>query len=263
MEKGKINLISLVIIVILVLLLGVAVGYIISTNITGVVKTQVTKGEELKEPVYENVAVEKESNKTTDTKLEDVETVKYDVEEKIFVNGEVCKVSCNNKLIENDNEMEKYETTVYFNDKEIKTLETKKYVGDNYSSVWNREDEINLSIIKDYEVGSLEYILFYVNSDTPSGNYKNIYIVNKDGKILKELNWTSAYGISIVGKNENENINLETYGLKAREIIIYKPDYSKTEKEGLLKYTYTIKNGQVQEAVQKVSEVTGVVSAGK
>lgn len=292
MKERKINLMVLIIVIVIVLVIGIGIGYLLFDKVVSVQKGLKDEAQGLISTLDNTKTVENNinwnnksnenivnsNNKSNENTINSdnksnantissnvVETLKYDVEKAIFANGQSYRVSCNNKLVKNDGEMKRYQTTLYFNDKEIKTLDTTSYMGNSYSSIWSTEDELTLSIIKDYEDDKLEYIIISVNSDTPSGDYKNFYIVNKEGKILGELNWTNAYGINIVGKNEKEYINLETYGFKPREIIIYEPNYAQSynEKEGLYKNVYTIRNGEMKKETQKVTEVTGVVSAGK
>lgn len=270
MKEKKINFMVLILVVLIMLIIGIGIGYLlfnvmnVQKGIKDETKGLIANADNTKNVENNSVNIDNKLNITNSNNV--VEIPQYDAEKTIFANGQSYRVSCNNKLVENDKEMKKYKTTLYFNDKEIKTIDTMSNMG-NKTSIWDIEDEFNLSIIKDYEDNKLEYIVISVNSDSVSESYKNIFIVNKDGKLLGELGWTAAYGIGLKGKNENEYLNLETYGFKTREIIIYEPSYAhdelNSENEGLYKSVYTVRNGEMKKEIQKVTEVTGIISAGK
>ena len=287
MKEKKINLTVLIIIILVVLIIGIGIGYLLFDKVLSVPKSSKDETQGLitsldNKKIYENnvssssstssnnvvteniVNSESNSNSSSDS-INSPKQLKYDVEKFIYVNGKSCKVSCNNTLIEKNSEMNRYKTTLYFNDEELKTLETTNIESSGVSSIWDRENEIALSLIKDYEDGKLEYIVISVNSDTLSGDSKNFLIIDKKGKILGELDWTGAYGIGVCGKNKEENIFLETYGFKASEIIKYSPIFAQTEngKEGLEKEIYTIRDGKMQKETQVATEVIGVQEAGK
>lgn len=287
MKEKKINLIVLIIIILVAVIIGVGIGYLLFNKIISVQKNSKDETQGLitsidNKKIYENntdsssvislnnvvteniVNSESESNSNNDNTINQKQ-LKYDVEKNIYLNGISYKVSCNNTLIEKENEMNRYRTTLYFNDEELKTIETTNMLISGVESIWEREDEIALSVIKDCEDSKLEYIVISINSDTPSGDSKNFLIIDKKGKILGELDWTGAYGIGVCGNNKEENISLETYGFKATEIIKYLPIFAQTEngKEGLKKEIYTIRNGKMQKETQVVTEVIGVQEAGK
>jgi len=228
-------------------------GYVINSNINDTIEEkksqnieETEKIEELEENIIENA--------------EDNIEIKYDGEKKIFVNGELCKVTYNNKLIKEDENYSDYTTTIFINDKEIKQVEMVKYK--DYEI-----DPIDVSILKDEGVPKKEYILLTINFETTGGERKEFIIMDDNGNILKELNWSGAWALYLLDNNIDyqKRIALKTYIIDSNEIVLYKVENLSEDDTttSIIEKSYRIVNGQVQEEISDTITLKGLGYAGK
>jgi len=249
----KINVIVLILIIIAALIIGGIAGYVINSNINDTIEEkksqnieETEKIEELEENIIENA--------------EDNIEIKYDGEKKIFVNGELCKVTYNNKLIKEDENYSDYTTTIFINDKEIKQVEMVKYK--DYEI-----DPIDVSILKDEGVPKKEYILLTINFETTGGERKEFIIMDDNGNILKELNWSGAWALYLLDNNIDyqKRIALKTYIIDSNEIVLYKVENLSEDDTttSIIEKSYRIVNGQVQEEISDTITLKGLGYAGK
>lgn len=261
MKSGKINMLILILIIVVTLILGIGIGIYVGTNLNKnrLDETKTDKTEQLGETIIdtpENTTIKNEQI------VEDDE-IKYDGEKKIFVNGEICRISYNNKLIRKDEneEYSEYMSTIFVNDKEIKQITT---YGDYLSEMMEVTTMIDAANYKK------EYVLITLNNTFISVPHKDFILVSTEGTIIKELERSGADAMYLLNNNidtgdSKKRIQLKTSVIERDKITLY---YSKDPSEDcntttIIEKTYRIINGQVEEKLSEEVRLKGLGYAGK
>lgn len=234
MDK-KVNIITLILVILIILILGIGIGYLITTTINNT-KIVSEKAQPQIEEQIEKI----------------VETPKYDGSKSITVNGKTYTVSYKNEL---PNEYDVLNTTIYLNDKKLKT----------YAAYYEFSDKnLDITTIQ----GDTEYIVIIVRPFDVIDENVYLIIINQEEELVDTVQVHSGnLGIYVYDIPDIEGY---TYKIYDNNIIFYKligqpkPPITKDGSEYYVAvYKITIENNKAFYKLERLCTFDEVRLSGK
>lgn len=244
----KVNVVSLILIIIVTLIIGGIAGYVLNSSINNEQKVEET-AQNLEETQIDGVI------ENTQNFSDKVETVEYDGSKNITIDGKTYTVSYASEKFENNvyeqNVYEQTEVKLYLNDKKVKTLNLGLLIDVNHE-FGSKDYGVELYTFCE------EYILIVVKNKFNNGepepvNHVRFCIINTNGEHIDTLEWDDATRIHVIKTGEEL-----TYEINNDSLILYEMTGS-----SVLKREYTVKRDYMNEKLLEIYDYDELTFAGK